>query len=164
MMRLTGAMLLLAASMMCGCFAAARLKKHVHEIQKLIQLTDSMMTQLQSSLPFISDLLPQLADNPAYRDLHFLRSAADHADCFPSSWEEAVEEDPELTPEMREIVLTVGQTLGSTTLEGQISALRLCQSQLISLREQAKTCSMQKGTLFRSMGLLCGIFLDILLL
>ncbi|MBQ8922045.1 MAG: stage III sporulation protein AB [Oscillospiraceae bacterium] len=163
-MKLLGAMLLLAASMLCGCMMAAKLRERVQLLQRLIRLTDAIITELQHNLPFIADLLPQLAAMPAFRSLHFLQIAAARADSFPESWQEAVNTDVALPQDVREVLVTVGQTLGSTTLEGQVSALRLCQQQLITLRERAEELSRRKGGLFRSMGLLCGMFLVILLL
>lgn len=163
-MKLTGAMLLLGACILCGCRAASRLDRQVRCLRTLMQLIDTMMTELQSRLPFLSELLPLLADKPAFAGLPFLQEAARNTDTFPESWNAAVETDSTLTDEARSVLITVGQTLGSTTLEGQISALRLCEKQLLELYGQAAERARQKGTLCRSMGLLSGMFLVILLL
>ena len=163
-MKLLGAMLLLAASVTCGCSMAEKLRNRVTFLQTLIRLTDTVITELQSNLPFIADLLPHLAEMPAFRSLHFLQSAAQNADAFPESWQDAVTADAALTQDMREVLITFGQTLGSTTLEGQVSALRLCQQQLTVMRDSAAEQFRQKGGMLRSMGLLCGMFLVILLL
>lgn len=163
-MKLIGAMLLLSACVCGGCYAAGLLDRRVKILQTLIQLTDAIMTELQSRLPYISELLPELANRPAFSGLCFLRDAAADAAQFPESWNTAVQQDGTLCDEAKAILTTVGQTLGSTTIDGQLSALRLCEKRFTALHAEAAEYARQKGTLCRSFGFLGGIFLVILLL
>ena len=163
-MRFTGAILILTACLFGGCCAADRLKCRAGLIQTLMQLNNALMTELESRLPFIAELLPALAERPAFRCLKFLREAAQHAEQFPESWDKAVRDDKALPEEARAVLTTIGQTLGSTTLEGQLSALRLCEQRLTALYTESAEYARQKGTLCRSLGLLGGMFLVILLI
>ena len=59
-MKLIGAMLLLSACVCGGCYAASLLDRRVKILQTLIQLTDAIMTELQSRLPYRPSALAEL--------------------------------------------------------------------------------------------------------
>ncbi len=163
-MKLTGALLLLLAAAGIGCRAAADLRNRVQYLRLLRQLLTAICTELRGNLPLIPDLLHTLAANPAYRSLHFLRCAAADAAQFPDCWQRALADDPAPDADTRRILETVGQTLGSTTLSGQLDTLHLCDERLQHLLHDAEQSAAQKGQLYRSLGILSGIFLVILII
>ena len=163
-MRLFGVLLLLAAGTALGLSAAARLDARTERIRLLRRFLQAAVSELQCSLPTVAALLRMLAAQEAFCSLRFLQDAAADADRFPDCWPEALRADRSLTAEERAVLETVGQTLGSTTLEGQISALALCQARLETMEHDAAALAGRKGTLYRSMGLLGSMFLAILLL
>lgn len=163
-MKLLGAMLLLGAGTLLGYHAAKRLDTRARHIRLLRQLLDTFMNELRSSLPLTADLLRKTAAQPAFAGLPFLQLAAADADRFPASWKDALLHDSSLDLDMRAVLETVGQTLGSTTLEGQLSALRLCQERLAVMQNDAEAIAKTRGSLYRSMGVLGAMFFVILLL
>ena len=163
-MKLLGAGLLLCTGLLAGCAAAHRLEQNVRQIRLLRQMLTAMMQELQATLPLTADLLRLLADAPAFCSLSFLRHAADHPDSFPQCWFDAVQNDPALTPDTAAVMETVGQTLGSTALDGQLAALQLCLDRLGALQTDAENAAAKHCGLCRSMGILSALFLAILLL
>lgn len=163
-MKYFGILCILTASTMLGFRAADKLTGNVRLLQALRALVSAMCTELRGDLPTVSELLRRLAAQERFSALAFLREAAGQADAFPESWEHAVSADPALTEETRGILRRVGQTLGSTTLEGQLAALSLCAEQLSALQRDAEHAAEKKGTLCRSFGVLAGMFVVILLL
>ena len=163
-MKITGAVLFLAAGMLCGCSAAAKLDKHAASVRLLRQLVQFFISELRSVLPLTSDLLRSAASQQSFSSLQFLHAAAAHADQFPQCWGQALSADRNLHASERTVLETVGQTLGSTTLDGQIAALTLCQERLAILQEEAEQTARQKGNLYRSMGILTAVFIVIILL
>lgn len=162
--RLLGGALLLLAGTLLGCAAAGRLDGDAKRIRLLRQLVSAAVTELRGTLPVIPDLLRDLARMPQFLSLTFLQQAAAHAGEFPSCWQRAIAEDPSLSDGERAVLETVGQTLGSTTLEGQTAALSLCGERLAALQAEAESRAKQQGNLLRSMGVLGSMFLVILLL
>ena len=163
-MKLTGAILLLGACLLCGCRAAKKLEQHAAQLRLLRLLLTDMMNALQFTLAPVSELLQTLAEHAAYRELGFLQSAAARADDFPACWMKSIRQDRQLTPESAAILQTIGQTLGSTALDGQLSALRLCDERLRFLQAEAEQAAKSRGSLYRSLGLFGGLFCVILLL
>lgn len=163
-MKLLGVMLVLLAGTMCGCTAAGRLKFRANQCRILRQLVTMMVTELRTALPLIPDLLRSLAALPDFSALQFLQNAAQRAECFPQCWTDALAADNTLSDDARAVLETVGQTLGSTALDGQLAALQLCLERLNALQSEAEHISECRGHLCRSMGVLGALFFSILLL
>ena len=163
-LRLFGGMLLLAAGTMLGSRMAERYSGHAKRLRLQRQLISAMITELSGTLPVIPELLRHTAAMPQFAPLRFLQHAAENADAFPQCWQDALDADSSLAEQERAVLETVGQTLGSTTLEGQIAALTLCAERLAALCSDAETLAKEKGTLCRSMGILGTLMLVILLL
>ena len=163
-MKLLGAALLLGAGTLCGCSAAQQLDRRVQRLRLLRSLLLSMISELRSVLPLIPALLRTLAAQPAYADLHFLQAAAADAEQFPVCWRNAVSNDKKLPQDERSILQRVGEILGSCALEGQLAALELCLERITDMQREAEQCAAKKGSLYRSMGVLAGMFAVILIL
>lgn len=164
MQKLIGVMLLLGISLSAGQSAADKLHRRAAYLRLLRQWLTEITGQLRISLPLTADLLRMTAENPVYRSLEFLQTAAVNAGQFPDCWENALRSDRMLTAEMHDVLSAVGQTLGSTALDGQLSVLTLCTERLADLQRQAEQTAREKSSLYRSMGLFGGLFAVILLL
>lgn len=163
-MKPAGVFLLLLAGTMCGCGAARRLSFRARLLRTLRRLITMMMTELRTTLPLIPDLLRELAALPDFAALAFLQDAAQNADSFPHAWHEALIRDAALSDDLRGVLETVGQTLGSTALDGQLAALALCLERLGAMQTEAERICEKRGNLYRSMGVLGALFFSILLL
>lgn len=164
MIRGVGLLLLLVTAALCGNSAAVSLEQRVRRLRKLELFCDAAASELKFLLPTVGELLTHLAARAEYAELGFLQAMAGMETGFPECWAAAVTTDKTLSAEEREILRTIGETLGSTELAGQLSALALCRERFASCRESAEADLLRRGRLCRSMGLLTGIFLVILLL
>jgi stage III sporulation protein AB len=163
-MKLLGICLLLLAGTLCGCSAARRLTSRAKLLRTLRQLITAAMTELRTTLPLIPDLLRSLASMPDFAGLGFLQSAAENADDFPHCWHEALRQAHSPDGDILAVLETVGQTLGSTALDGQLAALELCLERLSTMQTEAEQLCKSRGHLYRSMGVLTALFFSILLL
>ena len=163
-MKLFGMILLLLSAAELGCLAAGSLRRRTEQLRILRQLVITMMAELKCTLPLIPDMLRTLAAEPSFRSIGFLQDAAAHAEDFPACWAQAAARDTALTPEARKVVETIGETLGSTALDGQLAVLELCAERLQTLYTEQKERADQRGRLYQSMGILSGIFFVIVLL
>lgn len=163
-MKLLGTILILFSGVLAGCSAAHSLEQNAAYLRLLRQMVTAMMQELSGSLPLTGDLLRQLADAKMFRSLRFLQQAAQEPEAFPQCWEDALKADRTLTPEAAEVLRSIGQTLGSTSLEGQIAALSLTLDRLGVLQTNAESLAAKKGNLYRSLGVFGALFTAILLL
>lgn len=163
-MKWLGMILILLAAAETGFYAAGQLRAQVKQLQIMRQMLLAMMAELKHKLPLIPDLLRTLAAEQDFKCLRFLQAAAQNAESFPECWSEAVEQDSSLPENVRSILQTVGNTLGSTALEGQLTALELCAEQLKTMQDAMAEQVGQRGRLYQSFGVLGGMFLVILFL
>ena len=163
-MKLTGLLLILLAAVSAGCSAAGRLRARAEQVRLLRLLLERICGELRANLPMIPDLLRTLAGQADFSCLVFLQDAAAHTEDFPACWTDALRKDRSLTDAARGILETAGRILGSLPLEEQLSALSLCQERLTELSAHYRETERQKGQLYRSLGLLSGLFAVILLL
>ncbi len=164
-MKLLGCLLLLTMCIGSGMYAASRLQARTRRLQLLVQLINDMMQELRYTLPTVDVLTAHLQAQPCYQSLDFLAAFDDTspAQSFPERFAVAVA-SANYSPEETDILQQVGATLGSTDLDGQLSALTLCKSRLENLLTQSTERLRSHGNLYRSMGVLCGLFLVILLI
>ncbi len=162
-MKLCGLLLLLSAAVLCGCYAADGLHRRVIRLQQLRRMLNAITVHLRYTLPTVRELMQTLADDPDYTALPFLRKAVADPSDFPAAWNTAVSQSHDLSREEASLLYRLGHTLGSTDLEGQLSALALYDQQLSAMLQQAAVQADSHGSLYRTMGILTGLFLVILL-
>ena len=63
-----------------------------------------------------------------------------------------------------ELMLSLGRSLGTSDISGQLSLIELHSEKLSALRKSASEESAKKGKLFRSVGALCGIGAAVLIM
>ena len=80
------------------------------------------------------------------------------------AWNEAVCDFGELDPGDREILLSVGNSLGGSDIAGQLSMLELSGELLAVRQREAAETSSRKGAVYRSVGLLAGLGLAIIVI
>lgn len=99
-------------------------------------------------LGFLKDCSKLLANNP-----------------FPIAWKRAVENwKGHLDGDDKELVSSLGNILGAADVSGQLSSISCIRNQLDkSLKEAEKTCAV-KGKLARSLGVLIGLAIGIVMM
>lgn len=164
-MKLTGCLLLLTMCIGTGMYAANHLQAHTRRLQLLVQLINDMMQELRYTLPTVDVLIAHLRAQPCYGTLEFLAAYDDTSPVQSVPQRLATSVDAtHYTQEEKDILRQVAATLGSTDLEGQLSALTLCKTRMESLLTECTEKQRAQGNLYRSMGVLCGLFLVILLI
>ena len=163
-MRAVAYVLVLAAAALAGNYAAKHTEMRAKQLRLLEQLCDAIAAELTFLLPTIPDLLTSLSQRQDFASLGFLQAAARNCADYPRSWQDALLNDVDLDADEREILQTLGESLGRTELSRQLSAISLCSGRLSRLRAAAEAEQACKARLYRSMGVLMGIFLVIMLL
>jgi len=82
---------------------------------------------------------------------------------FRKSWAFAADELTELDNTQRDIIKAVGFSLGSSDVAGQLSMLEVNAQLLDKHSDEAHELYLKKGKLYRTVGLLAGLFIAILL-
>jgi stage III sporulation protein AB len=112
--------------------------------------------------PSTASLIESAAGSSQFSQLGFLRICRDEirrGTPFPTAWRESLRECP-VQPEILE---PLADTLGSTGLEVQLDALSFTRSMLEERLAASRDYRDRNARMYRSMGVLCGIAIAIML-
>ncbi len=150
-----------------GVYASHKMRTRFLHTQKLNALLADFSSYIRYQCTPLEDLLHLFAKHPNYSEFSFLQnsSARFSAGTPPQIiWHESIAEDPAITPMAKEILYDVGNTLGTTDVEGQLATLELHRKQLEVLASELKENYRMKGELYRRLGMILGIMLAVILL
>ncbi len=156
---------LILAGASCGINGSEKLKKRRDiclEIEKMLRICENlirssgadvycMMTRLRSEmnrLPFLDSLSGSYAPGS---DFHV-------------EWKNAVTKCTELAEDEQQLLIDFGNTLGTCDTEGQLRAIAAYGEAAGELYSRRSSEYASKGRLYRSLGLLAGITLGIIVI
>jgi len=141
---------------------SAGLKRRETLLLEITQLLESMAVQIRYRALPLAELFGALNGGEFLEHV----GAGFHARPdinYREAWNEAVNFFPELSEE-REILLSVGNSLGGSDTAGQIAMLELNKNLLQTRLGAASETAQKKGAMYRSVGLLTGLGLAIMVL
>ena len=167
-MKWVGVLLLLGASILTGFQLASRLHDRVRLLRAVRGLIGRFSGELAYRRISTGQMLREAASDPEFTSLPFLKPAAETFDgkiAFSVIWENAVMRcRPPIAPEEREILLEIGRILGSSDRDSQQAALSLLAQRAEALLAAGTEKAAAEGKLYRSLGVLAGLFFIVLAL
>ncbi|NLK70620.1 MAG: hypothetical protein GX286_04185 [Clostridiales bacterium] len=166
MLKLIGVMLLVCATGYTGLSMSASLKERIRRLELIRKMVDEITILIRHRALTVMEIIDELTANSSYAELTFLHKAKSGIIpevSFHYAWENAVKKDNKLLNEEKTELISLGNFLGSSDTEGQISALTIYKDKFNSLIEYANEIYDKKGKLYRSLGVLSGVFVAILL-
>lgn len=167
-MKWIGFFLEAAACAGMGSWAAFQIYRRVRLLECSVSLIELFKSQLAFTMAEPAEILREIEQKKTVKDLTFLPvclSFHQNGMAFPTAWRESLK-DPAmdvLTEEERQILSDIGDVLGSTGLQGQLDQLHLLQIRLKNQLDAASQHYATSGKLYRSLGLMGGVLLVILL-
>lgn len=165
-MKFIGILLLFLASSGAGLYASQSLRNDVRRTETLIALTEECSAYIRYQQPELDELIRILAQNSMYRDFAFLQNFCEQLNpCSEPSfvWCQAVRNDNAVPVQTKEILDSLGHVLGTTDVDGQLSALEMHRTQLQQALSICRERYQKQGKLYQSLGILTGCMLGIFL-
>lgn len=149
-----------------GLYFSLRLKEREKVMSEVMLLIKELTVQIRYTNSEIGEMLRAAARNEAYERLLFVALCGDeeNGDNFHVKWNEGVKNQPFLTLRDREVLTALGGRLGETDRDGQITFLEMTEELVKGQREQASADYLNKGKLYRSVGILCGLAVGIMVI
>ena len=168
MLKLIGALCVIISTTMTGVMASALLKKRVNLLQGAISMIQTMCNELRFRQTPVEEMLLLLKADPVAGQLPFWESLSGPLNLcpLPQAFENWTQQPGSTGFEKEDIqvLCQVFSVLGTTDLEGQISTLKLQQQALAQHLEQAQGAYQKYSKLYRTLGLMSGVCIAILLL
>ena len=114
----------------------------------------------------VYEISEALSRDERFSEFGFLRELSFSSErSFQQSWCEAVEKNIPggITKSDSELLMNIGRQLGTSDLDGQISGVKLRQAEVDSAIASAREEYSRKAKLYRSLGVLSGVFIAIML-
>ena len=168
MLRILGIMLLALCPVVVGNRFSTSLHKRTTELSLAVELVERMKTEIRFSAKEMKLLVAELAKAPYFQPLSFLGVCTEQLEQktpFPAAWQTGLTAQPgHLSRDDLEQLSSLGHLLGSTDVEGQMGSLELVKQNLLNNLRRAKELYASKGKLYRSLGVLSGIALVVLMI
>ena len=153
---------------MTGILLASNLSARLRRLESCVALLDEMSGRLRHLQPTMQSLITSLAAQERFGLLVFLKQCAQSMRAgqpFSVCWPKALgESSHQLGGEEAAILAALGDVLGQSDLDSQLSALALARQQLEQRIQTARDKALTHGKLYRSMGILGGAAAAIILI
>lgn len=165
-MNIVFSLLMAVSGAAAGLYFSFRLKEREKVMSEAMLLIKELSVKIRYTNSEIGEMLKTAAQNGTYEKLLFVTLCKNikDGDNFHVLWNEGVKNQPYLTLRDREILSALGDRLGETDCDGQLSFLELTEELIKGQREEAAADYSNKGKLYRSVGILCGLAVGIMII
>lgn len=170
LIKIIGAAALICATSLIGFSMAADCSKRprtLRELQALLQMLENEISYLSNLL---SEAFYRIYEGSKSEAAVLFKAAAENLESSgvtaDQAWEDAVEDNfskLSLNKEDKAVLVSFGKMLGNSDLEGQLNNIKLITSQLKLQELKAEEMKRKNEKMYRSLGVLSGLAIAILL-
>ena len=167
MLKYIGLAVIITITSFAGCYFSSALKTRLINLKKINFLIDEIIILLRYKASTVYEITDCLANNERFADFYFLRNIyVNSSISFQQNWNNAVKSQPpsNLKANDLEILADIGKNLGTSDMEGQLSMLSLQRAELENIISAAEMDCEKKSKLYRSLGVLAGAFISVMLI
>lgn len=170
--KIIGSLLVIAASSLVGYVFSRDCTRRPQELRVLQGLLNMLENEMCYLSNLLSDSFEKISRSSRSEVAAFFGRAAANLEQNDSlnaaeAWEMAVRENigkTALNKEDLEILISFGKMLGSSDLEGQIKNIRLTVNHLKMQEQKAEELKKKNGAMYKSLGVLGGLAVVIILI
>lgn len=165
--KLAGMIFIIMTTALGGISFSKSLSERVKRLELIVLMLDRMSTYIEFRALHTGEILSELSSDKSFEQLKFLTLAAElykSGESFHDAWMNAVENDASLKNEERAQLLAVGNSLGRSNTKGQLSMISIHSCNIKHICKTASVESQNKGKLYRTLGILTGVFISVMLI
>lgn len=166
MIKFLGIIFIIICGAGIGIKASGDLKKRSDMCLYVKTFLSELSILMKYSGDTLFNLISELSERESIRNLTFLPDVINSMSegmAFPYSWKNALSNDKNLYSELKELLFTLGESLGTSDIEGQLVSIERAEEELSVIYENALSLYRKKGKLYRSIGILGGMTAALLL-
>lgn len=166
MLKFAGIVVIILSASFAGCYFSSALKNRLVMLKKLDYMLEEIILLLRYRSATVYEIAETLAADGRFSEFEFLKSVSEGDKPFREGWREAVFacNIPDMKKSDIELIADIGGRLGSSDLEGQLGTVMLQREELRSAIRSAEEDCAKKAKLYRSLGVLFGAFVSIMLI
>lgn len=154
-------------SVKIGFMMSDRLKKRAEQLRLLISAFEQASELMKYRAVETDELLRTLCGQNSFKESEFLRllgGERERGTALREAWQKAAEEAAYFSEDDRQILFYLGERLGTTDPEGQLSLLSLSRTFAEKNLAEAEEAYRDKGLLIKKTAILCGAAVGVLIL
>lgn len=161
--------LILSGSTSIGFLISKRYKERVKELNAISRLINILQNKIKFTHMPLGEILEEISDiktNPRISDLFYKVSQKLKTKSTQDSWDESIEEEKfylNLKNEDINLIKSLGNTLGKTDTEGQMSGIHQFNTLLQIQIKEAEQERLKNEKMYKSLGTIVGLAIVILL-
>lgn len=166
MLKIIGFGLIFITTVSLGVHFSDRLKEKVKILNSLEFMFDDILIMVRYKAMTVYDIITELRKKEISDTLSFLKKIEFSSEIsFSGNWSSSIDEtDMPLSVEELNLLKSFGSSLGSSDIEGQISTIELYKHNFIALYKKACNDYEKKSKLYKSLGVISGAFIIIMLI
>lgn len=147
---------------------SAGLKMRMLQLENLVNMLTEMEILIRFRALRTGEIIKELSAQESFRNfifLNILNDCTDEPDCdISEQWQYALKRTVFFSDSDKRILLSVGEQIGSTDIEGQLSMLSLNKNLARRNLDEAERDFRIKGRMLRTVWGLCGIAAGIIII
>lgn len=167
MIKFLGIIFLLLSGSAYGAFESGKLKRNCIICSEIRELFTQIHIKIRYSGIDVYEIVHELKKSGLYYNIDFIRNLPDEftPDCnFHNIWKKAIINDMSLGDDEKMLLSSYGEVLGTTDIAGQLMSTEEALDKLSKIEEKRNEEYKRKGKLYRSLGMLSGVMIGILLI
>lgn len=166
MIKYVGIIAIIISSALVGITLSDKLKKRVKEINSINHMLDEISILIRYKAMTVYEIINVLRENQMYNSLTFLNQISCNVQMpFSEAWEKSIDNmQSDLNSSDKKLLKSFGCSLGTSDISGQLSSIEVFKADFSKIENDAIVLYDKKSKLYRSLGILCGMFLSIMLI
>lgn len=166
MIRITGILLIFLTSTVLGMFLSNNIKNKRERLVKERKMLEEISIMIRFNSLTLKEIIYELENEELFCDFKFLKILKimlDKPISFPEAWEQAIKKDDIISESEKKVLIELGFNLGTTDIDGQLSTLNIYKIRLDKMIEEESEKYRVKGKMYRSLGIMFGAMIGILI-
>ncbi len=166
MIKLIGIMAVLISTSLAGISSSEKLKNRVTELNIINYMLEEISILIRYKALTVYQIIDSLKKNPSFSSLSFISNIEINLHVpFKVSWEKSIDGmTTSLTQSDIKLLKSFGASLGTSDIEGQLSTIEVFKGNFSKTEKDAISVYEKKSRLYRSLGVLAGAFISIMLI
>ncbi len=158
--------LIIGAASLIGISASDKLKSRADELEMIVHMLEETKILIRYKAMTVFDIVQALKENVIINQLDFIKKLEPAIETpFYISWEKSiVNMQSSLKDSDKKLLKSFGRSLGSSDIDGQLSNIEVYKEDFARIKATADNEFQKKSRLYRSLGVLSGMFLSIMLI
>lgn len=139
-----------------GIFCSGLLSKRCNSLNSVSDMLREMEIYIRYNRLQLSEIFRKVGNEKCFFVTEQLISSAANGKCFRQEWNNCVLGLEYLKPDDKNVLYSLGDSIGKSDTEGQVAVIEAAQSRLSACIEDAEDARRRKGKLYRTLGILIG--------